>query len=375
MSKRAIARQENVSRWFVERWTESLDQNLTKDGRGWRKGRGRSYTLNDERRVLEIHKNLDRDPQVYFSGASAILYRYQQESPQGKSLSLRYIGRILAKHGLSKKPKVRVKGASRYLHYPAQLIDGLGESILELDFIGKKFIDGRTEPINFIGFSLTKPHRLKHFQRAESETTSEAEMHCKRFFKRFEKPEVIKIDNGFAFAGSAPQPRVLNAFTLFLLKSKIIPVFTAPRKPWNQASIEGSNSIFSRKFWHRERYSSLDMIDTRLNAFNKSYQQYLGYQSPRKSRSRQKRFIPKVYFIRKVYEDEETRKAFVEILHDRISIPRAYIGMFVLAEWNVRYGRLKVRFQSDKKPLIVKEQSFVLNHKTKITSGSFLFVT
>jgi len=89
---------------------------------------------------------------------------------------------------------------------------------------------------------------------------------------------VIKVDNGFAFAGAGPHPRTLNAFTLFLLKNKIIPVFTAPRKPWNQASIEGANSIFSRKFWHRERYTSLEMIDTRLSWFNKSYQQYLPIQ-------------------------------------------------------------------------------------------------
>jgi hypothetical protein len=269
---------------------------------------------------------------------------------------------------------VRVKGASRYLHYPARLIDRLGESILEMDFIGKKFIDGRTEPISFIAFSLTKPHRLKHFQRVESETASEAIEHCKGFFERFEKPEVIKIDNGFAFAGTSPAPRVLNTFTLFLLQNKITPVFTAPRKPWNQASIEGSNSIFSRKFWHRERYTNLEVIDAKLKAFNKSYQWYLGYTPPRKKRLRAKKFIPKVYFIRKVYENVTTKKAFIEILHEQISIPRSYIGMFVLAEWNLRYGRLIVRYQGDTKPIIVKEQRFLLNKKTRKTGGSFLFV-
>jgi len=359
----------------VDRWTKSPDQDLSEDGRGWKKNRGRLYTLKDERRVLAIHQQLDDDTRVYFSGASAILHQYQRRYPNGKPLSLRFIGRILAKHELSRKPKVRVKGASLYLHYPARLIDKLGESILEMDFIGKKFIDGRTEPINFIAFSLTKPRRLKHFHRVESETASEAMEHCKRFFERFEKPEIIKIDNGFAFAGTAPQPRVLNAFTLFLLQNKIIPVFTAPRKPWNQASIEGSNSIFSRKFWHRERYTSLEMIDTRLMVFNKSYQEYLGYNAPGKKRSRTNRFIPKVYFIRKVYQDEITKIAYIEILHEQISIPISYAGMFVLAEWNLKYGRLKVRYQSKTKPIIIKEQSFVLNQKTRKLGGSFLFVT
>lgn len=358
----------------MDRWTQSLDQDVGKDGRGWKKDRGRLYSPIDERRVITIHQQLDDDPHIYFSGASAILFQYQQKYPHGKPLSLRFIGRVLAKHGLTAKQKVRVKGASRYLHYPAQLINNLGESIMEMDFIGKKYIDGRTEPINFIAFSLTKPRRLKYFQRVESETASEAIAHCKRFFERFEKPEVIKIDNGFAFAGTSPAPRVLNSFTLFLLQNKIIPVFTAPRKPWNQASIEGSNSIFSRKFWHRERYTSLEMIDTRLKAFNKSYQRYLDYKVSQKKRTRSKCFIPKVYCIRKVYQNENTKNAYIEILHEQIIIPKPYIGMFVLAEWNLKYGRLKVHYQNELRSIIVKEQSFILNQKTQKTGGSFLFV-
>ncbi len=358
----------------MDRWTKSPDQDLSQDSRGWKKNRGRLYTISDERRVLAIHRELDDDPAIYFSGASAILYQYQRQHPEGKRLSLRFIGRILAKHGLSTKPKVRVKGASRYLHYPIQLIDRLGESMLEMDFIGKKFIDGHTKPVNFIAFSLTKPRRLKHFQRVESETASEAIERCKSFFERFEKPDVIKIDNGFAFAGTSPAPRVLNAFALFLLRNRITPVFTAPRKPWNQASIEGSNSIFSRKFWHRERYTSVEMIDTRLKAFNKSYQWYLRYSPPGRRRPRVKKFIPKVYFIRKVYENEATRRAYIEILHEQISIPRPYIGMFVLAEWNLRYGRLIVRYQNGTRSIIVKEQSFVLNQRTRKMHGSLLFV-
>jgi len=193
----------------VARWTKSPDQDLSKEGRGWKKNRGRLYTLKDEQRALAIHRELDDDADVYFSGASAIHHTYHQRYPSGKVLSLRFIGRTLAKHGLSQKPKVRIKGASRYLHYPVLLIDKLGKSLLEMDFIGKKFIEGRTEPINFIAFSLTKPRRLKYFQRVQSETASEAIEHCKRFFQQFEKPEVIKIDNGFAFAGTLASAEAL----------------------------------------------------------------------------------------------------------------------------------------------------------------------
>jgi len=356
-------------------WTKSPDQDIAKDGRGWKKHRLRSYTKRDEERVLAIHRQLDKDPRVYFSGASAILHLYQQQYPRGKEITLRFIGRTLAKYGLAAKSKVRVKGASKYLHYPATLIDNLGTSILELDFIGKKFIDNRTEPVNFIGFSLTKPRKLKYFQRVESETAAEAITHCQRFFDQFEKPEVIKIDNGFAFAGAGPQARTLNSFTLFLMKQKIIPVFTAPRKPWNQASIEGSNSIFARKFWHRERYTSIEMIDQRLMWFNKSYQQYHGYQAPTRGTRRKTPFVPMVYFIRKAYQDERTKRAYIEILKEKITLPKSYVGMFVLAQWNLKRDTLCVFYESDQHAILVKELNFILNPKTRILGGSLSFVT
>jgi hypothetical protein len=90
---------------------------------------------------------------------------------------LRYIGRTLKKHNLTEKIKRgKNKGASRYLLYPEYTIlntifQGL---LLEIDFIGKKYIQGRAEPINFLAFSLRGNHTLKHFIRIEEYTQIDA---------------------------------------------------------------------------------------------------------------------------------------------------------------------------------------------------------
>jgi hypothetical protein len=84
--------------------TSSPDQDLSVDRRGWKKGKSRSYTPRDEQRILKIHRELDADPLEHFSGASAIPQRYQKLYPHAKTVSLRFIGRTLAKHGLSFKP-------------------------------------------------------------------------------------------------------------------------------------------------------------------------------------------------------------------------------------------------------------------------------
>jgi len=271
----------------------------------------------------------------------------------------------LARHGLSSKPKVRRKGISRYLHYPETLINGIGKSLVEIDFIGKKFITGRTAPVNFIAFSLRFPRRLKHFQRIESETAHEAIKHCQMFFKRFEKPHVVKLDNGFAFAGSGPWPGVLNSLVLFLLKEKVTPVFTAPRKPWNQASVEGSNSIFSRKFWNRFEFKSLLDIDHKLIHFNDAYERYTEYRRPQKPERRPKAFTPTVYFIRKVYEGPVTLRGYIDILKEHIPLPKAYINMFVLAEWNLKLEQLKVHYENNCMDAVIKTVPFTLNPTVK----------
>jgi len=349
----------------VSSWTHSADQDIQEDHRGWKKGKSRSYSQRDEECILRIHQELDKDPLEHFSGASAILQRYQKRHPKAKPVSLRFIGRTLAKYGLSSKPKVRRKGASRYLHYPEATINTLGKSLLEIDFIGKKFIAGRTEPVNFIAFSLRFPRKLKHFERIESETGDEVIKHCKIFFRRFEKPQVVKLDNGFAFAGASSWPRVLSSVVLFLLSQKIITVFTAPRKPWNQASIEGANSIFSRKFWHRFEFKSLFQIDEQLVYFNRSYQRYTGYEKPRRLEPRPKRFVPRVYFIRKVYEHSQTKRGYIDILKEHILLPKAYINLFVLAEWNLKSERLLVYYENDQKTELIKTLSFALNPVTR----------
>jgi len=184
LPKREISRREHISLDFVMTWTKSRDQDLMADHRGWPRDCPRRYSQREEDCVVKIQRELDADAKSFFAGASAILQSYCQLHPNAPRLSLRFIGRTLAKHGLTTTPKVRRKGASRYLLYPEHSINQLGSSLLEVDFIGKKFITGRTEPINFIAFSLRFPRKLKHFQRIDSETGDEVIKHCQAFFHR-----------------------------------------------------------------------------------------------------------------------------------------------------------------------------------------------
>jgi hypothetical protein len=155
------------------------------------------------------------------------------------------------------------------------------------------------------------------------------------------------MDNDFVFFGPSSKERFLSKVVLFLLLHNIIPIFTAPRKPWNQASIEGANSVFSRKFWNRCRFESVSEIDRRLADFNLSYQRYLNYQRP-DSFKENKNFSYCVYLIRKIYQEPESTKGYIQIGSKRIILDPSYINLFTLSKWDLEKEILYIYIQREK---------------------------
>lgn len=360
------------------KWAKSPTQDFTKDNRGWPKGKRRKWTKTDEKRIRTIHKQLKNDPYQFYIGATAIEQEWRKKYPDMCPPPLRTIGKIMADLKLSgKRKRDKYKGASRYLCYPEYTIYTLlGGRVLESDFIGKKYITGRTEPLNFIAFSFKKGPKLRYFKRISGQTTDNFTKQSDYFFKKFEKPDFMKVDNSLATIGSASGKRNISKAMAFLLKKQVIPIFAVPKKPFSQASIEGNNSVFARKFWNRIEFKSIKEVDEKLEWFNLSSQRYTGYQPPKIRLKRKKSFIPKIYFIRQVKEDkEQTGKAFIDVVNEKVFLPKSYINYFVLAEWNLKEERLYIYFEKEQKSKMIKNLSFKINprSKEKLNSGSLSF--
>lgn len=210
ISKTRIAELTGLSKQFVIDWTRSEIQDLEADQRGWPMGQGRVWNETTRRRIRKIHRTLERDVHEFYSGATAIAQRYRQDYPDEPVPPLRTIGRMLKELGLSQGPKKRVKGAARYLCYPEYTVyETLGARVLEADFIGQKYLAGRTAPLHFVGMSFKQFPKLRHFYRVEAATTDALIDVCQDFFKRFEIPDVMKVDNAQATigTGSGQRPR------------------------------------------------------------------------------------------------------------------------------------------------------------------------
>lgn len=369
LSKSMIARKKKVSRNFVIRWTQTPEQDCSPDQRGWPKGKRRKWGRKVERKIRALHRKLSSDPRHFFSGATAIEQQWRRQYPQEPPPPLRTIGQRLADLGLSTPQKrKRNKGASRYLCYPEHTIYHLlGGRVLEVDFVGQKYLTGRTEPLNFMAFSFKKAPRLRYFQRVSAQRAESFIDQTRRLFHRFERPDFLKVDNCLATIGSASAKRAVSQSMKFLLESHVIPIFAVPRKPFSQASVEGNNSVFSRKFWNRIEFKSLQEVDKRLEWFNQASQRYTDYQ-PRNGRSQQPQpgFVPKVYFLRQVKEENAPRgKAFIDVLNEKVFLPRSYINYLVLAEGDLQVEPLLIHFQAEQQPQVIKKLSFKINEGSK----------
>jgi len=367
LSKRAIVKKEGVSRYFVDKWTQSQDQDFTRDKRGREKGQRMKWDKATESRIKEIREYLEQKPKKFYTGATAIDLEWRRKYPRANPPPLRTIGRIMSDLGLTKSNKKgKNKGAAKYLCYPEHTIYNLlGGRVLEADFIGQKHITGRTEPLNFIGFSFKKAPKIRYFKRIKSQKADNFITQSKHFFREFEKPNYMKVDNDPATIGSGSGKGTISRVMKFLLENQVIPIFTVPRKPFTQASIEGNNSVFSRKFWNRIEFKSIEEVDAKIEWFNKSSIEYLGYYRPKDKEAKKEGFIPTVYLIRQVEEDKEKQEGFINILNEKILLPQSYIKYYVLAEWNLREEQIYIRFEKEKESEIIKKTPFKINPKSK----------
>lgn len=279
------------------------------------------------------------------------------------SINISFITSTLKELKLSKPHKKRTKGCSEYQRYPKVLISQIGELILEIDFI-QRFIKGRTKPVHFIGFSC-KELKLRQYRRISGQTNINARKELSWFFDSFFIPDAAKMDNDLAFIGSSSGKRTISKTVKFLFDKKIIPIFTNPRSPWNNGSVEGSNSVFARNFWNKFEFSSIGDIDRRLKLFNQSSLEYSGYEQNKLEKD--KEFIPQIYFIRKVHENQRKNgKGEISILNEKIELTGEYINLYTLSKWNLKTEILYVYFENDRKKILIKKLKFQINKNSQI---------
>ncbi len=141
-----------------------------KDGRGWKKDKARKYTDDKiSERICDLRNKRVKEKN-YFIGGGYLGMDYAKKYSGDEAPSQWFIAETIRKEKLqTRKPKKRKKGGSKYLLYPIESIRNLGYIHQSADFIGKKYISGKSEPINIFSTCYHAPIKLYQIKRTLAE--------------------------------------------------------------------------------------------------------------------------------------------------------------------------------------------------------------
>ena len=354
-----------------------MSQDTYTETRGWQKGQARTYESNIADRICTI-KRQRIENNKYFVGSEYVQMDYAKQYLYEQPPSIWFIDETIRQAGLqTRKPKKHKKGGSQYLLYPVQAIRNLGSVQQSADFIGKKYITGRREPINIFSTSYYAPFKLYQIKPVQAEKSVYAIENLIQLWRKYPLPNVLRIDNGLQFKGSGRGKRSLGTFLKFLLNLNIKPLFGSPSKPWTNPHIEGHNRVFNEKVWGRNFFTHTDQIAAECKRFNNESLEYFHYKyaqlifngnypyiEPDQEIETDKLLSVKnkrIFFIRFVESPEKDKKAYINILNEHISLPEQYNHQFVFVEWNIEKEKLFIYSEFKKSVTLIMERTFNLN--------------
>ena len=364
-SNRKIARLLLTNKDSVANWIKLSDEDLLVDKRGWKKGIPRKYTVGTKEEIINIRRDLEKE-NSYFIGSKVVKANYENKIKQ--EISKSFVDRTLKEGGLIKGYNKKRKGLSKYMKYPQRNLNKLGKSMMSLDFIGPKYLTGSNDRINFLSCKYIRPEKHGIVRRIGAQTSREVINILKEIWKNNPIPDVVKVDNDNAFGAHSTHPMCIGKLTLFLLNIGVMPLYIAPRSPWNNGENEGFNSVFSKKFWNKLQFTDENEIDIKIKDFNIAYEKYtklISNNPPNKS----PRFIRdfsninfeninvnkfrsnNIYFLRivrrKNEKGSEDEHGFINVLGKEIKLPKDLINLFVLCVLDIKSKRLSIKNELD----------------------------
>ena len=375
-SRKEISRLLGTRKATIVKW---LGQKEYQETRGWKKDKARKYTDENVSKELCSLKQNRIDNKNYFVGSSYVQMDFAKQHPKVEAPKIWYIDKVVREAKLqTRTPKQkRRKGGAEYLLYPTQCVRQLGKVQQSADFIGKKYIAGRSEPINIFSSSYYCPFKLYAIKRILAEKASYAIEEIAAQWHKFPVPNVFRMDNGLQWRGTASGKRAVGMMLKFLLNLQVIPLFGSPSKPWTNPHIEGHNRVFNEKVWSRNFFTDLEQIDSECDRFNAESLELFEFkyselivdgnfnylESKRKIITDKLSSVKgkKVCFIRFVESPEREGKAMIMILNEIVYLPEKYNHQFVFVEWNIEKEQLFVYSEFKQEITLIYQAKFRLN--------------
>lgn len=263
--------------------------------------------------------------------------------------------------------------------YPTGFLEAVGAVLLQMDFIGPRYIEGNETPIHFLSIRYVRPVKRQLFFRIANQTTAEVLRILSMLFLDLSLPlpDVVQQDNDSCFRGCIEQKGMVGKYIRWWCHNGVRVVFNAPRSPWNTGSVEGANSVFDRKFWQAHRFMSLEEVDALLRQFNAACAVYHGRAFPPSAiPSRVPRFPTRLpgltdlrqpfLFLLRIVREDRYGQYVIEVLNRYLHLPAELKGQFVIVQIHLCDQWLRVwQERADRMTLICPRQA------CKIHTGNY----
>lgn len=260
--------------------------------------------------------------------------------------------------------------------YPVKFLEAVGTSLLQMDFIGPRFIEGTREPLHFLSIRYVRPRKLQLFFRISAPTTAETLriLSIVFFTLGLPLPDVVRVDNGSVFRGSIDQKGMVGRFIRWWCHNGVQIVFNASRCPWNTGSVEGANSVFDKKFWTAHHFTTVQEVDETLAAFNAAYDAYLGGAalslgtqdrtptSPLKGIPGISNLRQQLLFLMRIVQEDRYGKFTVEILNRYIELSPTLKGQFVIVQIHLNGQWMTVWQERGDRTTIIRARASFMVH-------------
>lgn len=347
------------------------------DARGWKAGVKRSHTDLEEERIAAL-KRQRIDGKKFFLGTSYIQMDYAKAYPEDTLPSTWFVDEVVRRHGLqTHEPKKRGKGqniVSRLL-FPIKSIVSLGAIQQSMDFIGKKFIQGSSEPVSIFSTSYYQGLQLFQIQRVLAEKVEHVVRCLTGIWQKFPIADVLRMDNGATWRGAVSAEATISRCLRFLLNLDVKPLFSAPYQSYTNPHIEGHNRTFTEKLWSRHFFTSLEQIDEECIKFNAESREFYDWKFKERLSGSGIRYLgaaetapsdilrstkgKKIYFIRFVerWKEDDGRVGIVA-LNRFIDVPDAYLNQYVFVTLDLETASVTVRSEHEGVSSIIVQKPF-----------------
>jgi hypothetical protein len=258
VSVKEIAAQLNQSRQWFYKWLHRYEQYPDKE---WFKSESNApKTVSGktekslEQTVVEVRKRLLSQPYAQ-KGATSILYEFERLGIKAPSIAT--INRILQRNNLVGTSDVKRVKATEYPQYFT--------GVQQMDLIGPRYLKG-----GFRYYLYDIIDTANHFGGvyAIPDKTAESIVLCViDFWRNYQMPDFLQMDNELSFRGSNRHPRGLGLLMRVALSNGVSPIFIPPAEPWRNGIIEKFNDNVQKHFLYSQTFTSFDELKAKAKVF------------------------------------------------------------------------------------------------------------